>query len=360
MTRRRLSDSFRSARLEERRGGLPAGLGAVSLLIAEFEDWACQWQEDPARWTAFDRFVREQLYSTLSATRVRCYHIIEQGASLESLSPSREPFAASLSAREGIYGYVISRGYRYIRHDELLGPAVHQLADQSPDPPMWCFPITYDHGVHGLVSVGAIRPRAAADIGLLESVGGVVSLLWCRLADHERIVVTGRTDQGSGVLSRARFFEQAERALADGFASHEPSLAVALTLEGIRRLDDTGLWEPRDRAITAAGQALHSKLRSDDVVGRFADDRFVVLMRRLDTSLGRMIAHKLLQAVQESLAAADPCLRDVVVRCGLAGPGQKQPTLQELLSKAFNAVNRARHAGVHMWDDLDEERENPT
>ncbi|UCG34193.1 MAG: hypothetical protein JSU68_06070, partial [Phycisphaerales bacterium] len=133
MTRRRLADPFRSARLEERRGGLPAGLGAVSLLITEFEDWSRQWQDDPDRWTAFDRLVREQLYSILGATRVRCYRIVAQGAALESLSPSREPFAACLSARDGIYGYVISRGYRYIRHDELLGPAVHQLADQVPE-----------------------------------------------------------------------------------------------------------------------------------------------------------------------------------------------------------------------------------
>jgi diguanylate cyclase (GGDEF)-like protein len=360
MTRRRPADTPRSARLEERRGGLPAGLGAVSLLIAEFEDWSCQWRDDAGRWTAFDRFVREQLYSVLGANRVRCYRLVAQDAALESLSPSREPFAASVSARDGVYGYVISRGYRYIRHDELLGPAVHQLADQAPDPPIWCFPITYDRSVHGLIIVGTLKPEAAADIGLLESLGGVISLLWHRLADHERIVLTGHTDQGSGVLSRVQFFEQAERALADGFANHEPSLAVALTLEGIRRLDDAGLWEPRDRAITAAGQALRSKLRSDDVVGRFADDRFVALMRRLDTSLGRMIAQKLLEAVQESLSEADPRLCDVVVRCGLAGPGRQQPTLQELLSKAFHAVFQARLAGLNMWDDLDEERESAT
>jgi hypothetical protein len=73
-----------------------------------------------------------------------------------------------------------------------------------------------------------------------------------------------------------------------------------------------------------------------------------------------MIARKLLQATQQSLCEADPRLRDVVVRCGLAGPGQQQPTLQDLLSKAFRAAFRARQSGIDMWDDLDEERENAT
>ena len=106
-----MSDSAQKIRLEERRGGLPAGLGAVPLLIAEFEDWSRQWQDDADRWTAFDRFVRDQLHSILGATRVRCFRILDDGESLESLSPSREPFATAVSAREGVYGYVFSRGY---------------------------------------------------------------------------------------------------------------------------------------------------------------------------------------------------------------------------------------------------------
>jgi len=353
MNRPQLGEPKRSARLEERRGGLPMGMGAVSLLLAEFEDWSPQWRDDPDRWTAFDRFVRQCLHETVGAGRVRCYRIVGQENILQSLSPSKEPFAAALSARDGIYGYVISRGHRYIRRDELLGPVVHQLADQLPEAPVWCFPISYDRQVLGLISVGALKPEVASDITLLESLGGVIALLWGRLADREKMVQAHQTDQDSGMLSRGKFFEVAQRALAEGYANHEPSLAVVLVLEGIRRLDDAGQWELRDRAVVSAGQGIRSKLRSDDVVGRFADDRFVVLMRRLDTSLGRMIARKLLQSVQESLAGEGAGLGEVAVRCGLAGPGRQQPTLQELLSGAFAAVEQARKAGLTMCDDLD-------
>ena len=353
-----LSEPKKSARLEERRCELPVGMGAVSLLLAEFEDWLLQWQDDPDRWTAFDRFVRQHLHEAAGAGRVRCYRIVGQGGALESLSPSREPFAAALSARDGIYGYVVSRGHRYIRHDELLGPAVHQLASQAPEAPAWCFPVSYDGRVLGLISVGTVKPEAAADLALLESLGCVTALLWGRLADREKLVEACRTDQSSGMLSRGRFFEAAERALADGYANHEPSLAVVLALEGVRGLDDAGLWALRDRAVVSAGKAIRSKLRSDDVVGRFADDRFVALMRRLDTSLGRMIARKLLQSVQESLAAEGGRIGELVVRCGLTGPGARQPSLAELLSGAFAAVEYARGAGLTLWDDLDRERRN--
>ena len=66
-----------------------------------------------------------------------------------------------------------------------------------------------------------------------------------------------------------------------------------------------------------------------------------------------MIARKLLQSVQESLAREGGDLSEVAVRCGLAGPGRQQPTLQELLSGAFAAVAQARKEGLAMCDDLD-------
>jgi GGDEF domain-containing protein len=342
-------------RWDERRGDLPVGMGAVPLLLAEFEDWLSQWQDDADRWAAFDRFIRSQLHEIVGAKRVRCYHVVRGGDVLEPLSAGNEPFSEPISARKGIYGYVLTRGHRYLRTDTLLGPAVHQLADQAPEATTWCFPISYEHGAQGLVSVGSVKPELASDRNLFESLGCVITLLWGRLIDREKMIRACQVDQGSGVLNRSRFFEEAERALADGYDNHEPSLAMALVLEGIRGLDDSGRWESRDQIVVCAGQAIRRKLRSDDIVGRFADDRFVVLMRRLDTSLGRMIVRKLVNDVQETLSGTGIDQGGVLVRCGLTGTGHKRPTLQDLLGKAFSAVVHARGADRILWDDLDEE-----
>ena len=66
----------RGERLEDRRGGLPVGMGAAAIIVATFEDWLQQWEADPARWRAFDQFVREQLRAAVGGTRVRCHRLV--------------------------------------------------------------------------------------------------------------------------------------------------------------------------------------------------------------------------------------------------------------------------------------------
>lgn len=349
-----------NTRLEQRRGELPMGMSTVAVMLADFEDWLRDWQDEPGRWMAFDQFIRTQLRECVGAARVRCYRISRGANDLEPLTPSKDPLVDSISAREGILGYVTSRGHRYVRTDSLLGPSVHDLALRSADPPAWCFPIRYDRNVMGLVSVGSLRDAHAADLELLESIGCVIALFWGRLTDRQDAARARQIDQGSGVLSRSHFFQAAEQALADGYANHEPMMAMVLAIEGMRRLDDTGLWDLRDNAIIGAGRTIRAKLRSDDLIGRFADDRFVVLMRRIDTALGRMIAEKLLHAVQELMDEAGADSVHILVRCGLAGTGQQNPSLKLLLTRAFAVAERARKTGVNLCDDLDAGQGVPT
>ncbi len=339
-----------SVRADARQQSIGAGRGGLSPLLGAFDDWLLEWQNEPGRWMAFDQFVREQLRTMLGASRVRCFKLVEE--ELRPLTPARDPFTPTVSAREGIAGYVVARGQRYLRHDELLGPIVHQLAAASTDPPFWCFPVPYEHTLAGLVSVGQVQPGFERDVLLLESLGCVISLLWARLADRERMVIARQTDHSSGVLQRAHLFAAAERALQESYAEHEPVLAMAVALEGLRRLDDHGQWELRDAAVVRAGQAIRRKLRTDDVVGRFSDDRFVAILRRLDTALGRMIAEKLLDAVTPELRAICGEAVNVQVRCGLVGTGQQQPPLSELLSRALAVCDEARAAGARLMDDL--------
>ncbi len=348
-----------NARLEERRPRANVGMGTIAMRLAAFDDWVRDWQDEPGRWMAFDQFIRTQLREIAGAGRIRCYRLVQHGEELESLTPTKEPNADRISARDGIYGYVVSRGHRYIRDDALLGPTVHSLANRSSDPLSWCFPVRHEAGTFGLICVGSVRGDVAADIALQESLGGVISLLWGRLIDREETILARKIDQGSGVLSRSHFFKAAEQTLSDGYASHEPTMAMVLAVEGMRRLDDAGLWDVRDTAVVAAGRAIRNKLRSDDLVGRFCDDRFVVLMRRLDTALGRMIAEKLVDAVQELMNQACAGVAEVVVRCGLAGTGQQHPTLKQLLGQAFEAVNEGRRLGQNLYDDLCDDDEEP-
>ena len=183
-------------------------------------------------------------------------------------------------------------------------------------------------------------------------IGRLMTLCWQAFAGHTQLCQVRQTDHASGLLTRTEFFERARAALADSYRAHEPVVVVAISMEGLRGLDDRGHWSERDHLIEELGRAISARKRSDDFIGRFADDRFVVLLRRLDSGLGALIAEKILDGGRQCIARLGVDTRGVALRAGLAGSGLKQPELQELLSSAFEAVDAARRQGTGLLSDL--------
>jgi GGDEF domain-containing protein len=127
---------------------------------------------------------------------------------------------------------------------------------------------------------------------------------------------------------------------------------VIVALEGMRKLDDDRHWGRRDRLVQEVGAALAARLCADDCIGRFADDRFAILLRRADAGLGRLISEKLVAAVDETLSAA-PSLADAIrARAGFLSNGTGQIALEDLLGGAFDAVDQARRSAVRVMTEL--------
>jgi GGDEF domain-containing protein len=161
-----------------------------------------------------------------------------------------------------------------------------------------------------------------------------------------------KIDKASGLLIRSDFFRVATHALADSYAENEPVVVVVLALEGLRRLDDIGHWRERDTLVETIGLLIRRRMRTDDIIGRFSDDRFVLLLRRLDVSLGRLIATKIQDTARVQIAQLGGVGTSVRVRAGLTGSGFHKPPFETLLVSAFEAVDVARKQGVTLHCDL--------
>ena len=157
------------------------------------------------------------------------------------------------------------------------------------------------------------------------SSSGVIS------AYHKHSGVFMHTDRQSGMLNRAELLSRMEETARSSVCEGEPLMVLALAVEGLRRLDDTGRWSQRDLLVQRLGQVLKQKVRSDDLLGRFSDDRFVVVLRRLDSALGTLVAEKLIETVRTSIldtqeqagggTSPDAGTVSLRLRAGLAGSG---------------------------------------
>ena len=192
----------------------------------------------------------------------------------------------------------------------------------------------------GLVTVGQFEGGSAAE-DRLELAADLVEQFWQHVHDAHELHMARLTDHATGVLNRVEFLSVVGETVQRCYADHEPVAVLALGIEGIRSLDDAGRWKARNQVIEVVGHTIRTKLRHDDVVGRFSDDRFVALLRRLDVALAELISRKLLEATRDRLdeLASD---HGLTIRGGLAASGPQKVSADKLLLKAFAMLAAAR------------------
>jgi GGDEF domain-containing protein len=319
--------------------------GLLVQMLKGYERWLAGGRDDPHRWGLLDQFIREQLAELFDAAQVRCYRYLVEERSLEPLIESPDAIVGPLSADAGIVAHVLSSGQSFLRDQRALGEHLRALAQRDANCPSWCFPVLYELRPVGVVAVGRLPPECVRQEPLLEAVARVVSLMWARLLDRDHAALAQQTDRLSGVLDRTETLLLGDRLLRDAAENHEPVTAIAIAVEGLRGLDDAGQWGLRDQIVERIGCTLRRRLRSDDLVGRFTDERFVALLRRLDVPLGQVIAEKLVGDLTALIAEQTPKRFDLVVRGGLAAMGPKDASLEVLLTAAFAAATDARALG---------------
>jgi diguanylate cyclase (GGDEF)-like protein len=334
---------------------------AARRITEAFLSWCDEDLCDTNTWSAFDQFVRELLTEQLGAARVRCFRVLPGSQRLRSLSQHGEQNEGR-SARSGILGHVATTGRPYVAGGVSHGELIDQLAEDGTERWDWVFPIR--EGGQTVALVATCRPGIASPPGqasqtlpfdrpVRQTLSVLIAAFWRHVAALEQLRIAERTDKASGLLTRSDFFDRATRALAESYAENEPIVVVALALEGLRRLDDVGRWSERDALVETIGRLIKRRIRTDDIIGRFSDDRFVVLLRRLDSSLGRLIAAKIQDTARRQVAQLDGVHSSLRVRVGVIGSGFAKRPLEALLVSAFDAVELARKENLALHCDLE-------
>ena len=347
----------------------PSGLAEELLdsMITDFSQWieseaGQRSYSDPPDNSAFDQFVRTTLRERLGATGVRVYEISLDGERLEPLTRENHSSGTSalesetgegdglFSARAGLVGHTVTTGYVHIAGDPVQGAFLRELAEMNYEkdptsklatrtPPQsvaqqhwaWLLPLRMAKCTCVLVAIQQVKVSVVNERVLAEAVRNVLQLCWRQIGLSRTLWRFMHTDRQSGMLNRTELLSRIEETARSSMREGEPLMVLALAVEGLRRLDDTGRWSQRDLLVQRLGQVLRQKVRSDDLLGRFSDDRFVVVLRRLDSALGTLVAENLIETMRSSIldiqeqaggggspGAGTVSLR---LRAGLAGSG---------------------------------------
>lgn len=149
-------------------------------------------------------------------------------------------------------------------------------------------------------------------------------------------------DPVTEVLSRRAIIDRLERALADRRAG-----VVALffvDLDGFKTVNDMLGHRDGDAVLARVAQALQAAVRSDDSVGRFGGDEFLVLARVPDRPAAEVVARQLVSAIRAS-SAGQPALAQVSASVGYALAPEDADSALKLVQRADDAMYYAKRAG---------------
>lgn len=147
------------------------------------------------------------------------------------------------------------------------------------------------------------------------------------------------TDQLTGIANRRRVTFFLEQAMSEAQASHGTLSIAVLDIDHFKAINDRYGHVAGDQVIQRVAMDISRELRSDDIVGRFGGEEFVIVFTHANADIAMMVAERVRKAV-EAGGANQP----VTVSIGVAQWAQSETT-DSLLRRADEALYLAKRAG---------------
>ena len=154
------------------------------------------------------------------------------------------------------------------------------------------------------------------------------------------------TDVLTGMANRRAFLEQAELVYAQALAQGEPLTLLMLDLDYFKSINDRFGHLEGDRALVEFAQAVKTRLRAGDSVGRLGGEEFGVLLPMTSVPEGLEVAERILQSIRalELRDEAGTTYR-ITSSVGLGTCRPSDRSLRDMLDRADQALYLAKHRG---------------
>ena len=200
-------------------------------------------------------------------------------------------------------------------------------------------------GVIRAVKIG-VNSFTADHYRFAQTLASQASLAISAAAAHEAVRRLSVTDELTGAYNgrhfRARLHEEIERARRGG----RPLSLLVIDSDSLKEVNDRYGHEAGNRHLVAIAQAVHSHVRTSDVVARFGGDEFLVLQPDATPEAAALVAERIRVAVAASrIPAGEGAHVMGTVSIGVAGYPRSASDEDSLFRSADAALYDAKRHG---------------
>ena len=171
---------------------------------------------------------------------------------------------------------------------------------------------------------------------------GVVRVITERHEMERRLSSNAQFDALTGAMSRALLAEHSLRLLGQPEKSRKPFAILLVALENLFALNRTYGYDAGDEIIVGLASRLRANVRVNDLVARYAGNKFAVLLENCDVEQAKATSLRLIEVIAHSPFATDAGAISVTARIGAVVAPRDGRSPSVLFQHAEEALDAAR------------------
>jgi diguanylate cyclase (GGDEF)-like protein len=197
----------------------------------------------------------------------------------------------------------------------------------------------------GAITYTMVGTRFAAEGGRTERLVGVMRETTERAREMQRLTYLATRDELTGHLNRNSLREELSVAIDTAKAEARNCAFLVASIDRLAMINDGFGFDAGDEVIFAAGERLARALRTSDVIGRIAGNKFGVILKNCSEREVCIVAGRLRAGVRGSVIETRAGQVSATCSVGAVWLPSDATTSQEAMLRAEKALERARAGG---------------
>ena len=181
--------------------------------------------------------------------------------------------------------------------------------------------------------------------GRAERVTGILRLVTEEKTTLTRLNYLAACDELTGHLNRTRLREELTRVIARATAGKRSCAFVVAAIDKLAVINETYGFDCADEVIVTTGQRLARSLRTSDIIGRTAGNKFGIILSECGEREMALVAQRLHASVHDQVIETRAGSVSATVSLGAVWLPQGAATSQEAMLRAEEALERAKAMG---------------
>lgn len=185
----------------------------------------------------------------------------------------------------------------------------------------------------------------AGEDGKPSRAAGIVRVVTERYLREQRLAELSTTDVLTGEMNRDRLCRHLEDTLERATRLRSSVGLLLIGIDELSRINRSYGFDVADQAIRAVAQRLRSRKRGSDILGRFSDTKFAILLNDCSPDDLAVAASRFVNAIREEPVETPVGPLTISVTAGGVIAPRNARDMREMISNAQEALEQAREAG---------------